>query len=260
MTLFLRVVMGYLCVGMIYTVQAQGPPITADKPIMLGSNSKIVKTLTEVRHTNEVTWVKAPIIVHYLPTSNTLIGVHVPFVYSEQSGEGKDSYTGLGDIELLGKYQFYRKDGKGKTFRLVAKALQTFPTANNLNVRDIGRDAYQTYVGMVAGYESIKYGVSNELGYRFVSNGYSDELNYKLGFGLPLLKPSYPVKQINLYFEYNHNFLIDNKDYELLYAQGIQYAINRYTFEAAVQFPLVQTTPEEQHRKYSVFLGTRVVF
>ena len=35
---------------------AQGPPITADKPIMLGANSWVVKSLTEIRNTSKEKW------------------------------------------------------------------------------------------------------------------------------------------------------------------------------------------------------------
>ena len=59
---------------------SQGPPITGDKPVMLGANSWVVKTLTEIRNTETGTFTAAPIMLHYLPTANSLIGVHIPFV------------------------------------------------------------------------------------------------------------------------------------------------------------------------------------
>lgn len=237
---------------------AQGPPITGDKPIMLGANSWVVKTLTEIRNTEEGTFVKAPLMVHYLPTSNTLVGVHLPFVYYNFEDGMKNQ--ALGDIELLVKYQFYRKDETGKTFRLVAKTLQTLPTGKSIGQEGISTSNYQSYLSIIAGYESIKYGISNELGYNLHPSNDMDELKYKLGFGLPLLKPTYPVKQINLYFEYQNSWFTSVNEYLLLYAQGIQYAKGRLTVEAAVQFPLIQTISEEKQRNFSVFLGTRYVF
>ncbi len=237
---------------------AQGPPITADKPIMLGKGSVIFKTLTEIRDTDEMTWVSAPLMVHYLPTSNSLVGIHIPFVNMNakdvvMSGDG----AALGDIQLLGKYQFYRKDQTGKTFRMVAKTLQTIPIMEEreMGLQDMG--VYQSYLGIVAGLESIKYGISNELGYNFIPSRKRDELRYKLGFGLPLLKPSYPVNQINLYFEYANNWAVQAKEFEMLYAQGIQYARRKLTYEVSVQFPLIQTLEGEARRNYSVFLGMR---
>jgi len=245
---------------LLYSVQsaAQGPPITADKPIMLGAGSWIIKSLTEIRKTSTGTFVKAPLMIHYLPTSNSLVAVHLPLVsYNFQDG---GSGQALGDVELLAKYQFYQKDGMGKTFRVVAKTLQTLPTGKALGVDGISTGDYHGYFGVVAGYESIKYGISNELGFNVSPSSDLDELRYKLGFGLPLLPSIYPVKQINLYFEYQNSWFTSMNEYMLLYAQGIQYARGQVTVEAAIQFPLVQTISELEKRTFSVFLGTRYVF
>ena len=241
-------------------IKAQGPPITADKPIMLGAKSVILRTLTEVRNTEKGVFTKAPLMVHYLPTSNSLVAVHLPYVYYDFREENATDGQTLGDIEIMGKYQFYRNDKTGKTFRLVAKTLQTLPTGKSLNVDGISTGLYQSYIGTVAGYESIKYGISNELGYNIVPNGSIDDLRYKLGFGLPLLKPTYPVKQINLYFEYQSSWFIERGDYQLLYAQGVQYAKGRLTMEAAIQLPLAQTVSKDNERNYSLLFGTRFVF
>ena len=239
---------------------AQGPPITADKPIMLGGNSVILKTLTEIRDTNEGTFLRVPFMGHYLPTSNSLVAVHLPYV-SYNFDDARGSGSTLGDIEILAKYQFYRKDGTGKTFRMVAKTVQTLPTGEELGVENISTGIYQSYFGLVAGYESLKYGISNEVGYNIVPDADFDSFIYKLGFGLPLLKPTYPVNQINLYFEYTNEYRPNLEEYELLFAQGIQYAKKQWTWEAAVQLPLIQNNvPEAVERNYSIFLGTRYVF
>ncbi len=239
-------------------LSAQGPPILGDKPIMLGGKSVIIKTLTEVRNTNEGTFVKAPLMVHYLPTSNTLVSVHVPFTnYKFNNGlEG----SGLGDIEIMAKYQFFRKDKMGKTFRIVAKTLQTLPTGKDLRLEGIQTKQYQSYLGVVAGYETIKYGISNELGYNIGFDEDYNEFRHKLSFGLPLLKPTYPVNQINLYFEYQNSWFPETNNFAILYGQGIQYAKGRFTIEMAVQAPLIQNLAEEKERKYSLFFGSRYVF
>jgi hypothetical protein len=243
---------------MLNTSIAQGPPITGDKPIMLGENSWVVKTLTELRWTKEGFFTRAPLMVHYLPTSNFLVGLHVPFVSYTYNDSAM--VPSIGDIEILAKYQFYRKDGKAKTFRVVAKTIQTIPTGPKINQVGISTGVYSSYLALVAGYESIKYGISNELGYNISIDNQLNELRYKLGFGLPLLKPTYPVKQLNLYFEYQHSWFTTNNNFIMLYAQGIQYAKGRVTVEAAVQFPLIQLLPENRHRNISVLVGTRYVF
>lgn len=241
-------------------IHGQGPPITSDKPIMLGGNTTVIKTLVEVRDANFGTFIQAPLLVHYLPTSNSLIGVHVPWVSYNFLHGPEGSGQALGDISILGKYQFYRKDGTGKTLRMVAKTFQTLPTGKKLELDGMSIGEYQSYIGLVIGYESIKYGVSNELGYNFIPQTNRDELVYKLGFGLPLLKSSYPVNQVNLYFEYQARWFSELNEYLLLYAQGIQYAKNRFTYELALQVPMLQTMHEHHHRKFSLFLGTRFAF
>ncbi|MDT0606768.1 hypothetical protein [Croceitalea rosinachiae] len=238
--------------------QAQGPPITADKPIMLGGGSFTTKTLTEIRKTERGTFVYVPLMLHYLPSSNSLVAVHLPYInYDIENGASGSS---LADIKILGKYQFFRKDATGKTFRIVAKTLQNLPTGEELDVMELSTGKYSGYYGIVAGYETLKYGISNEVGYNWMPDGTLDEFRYKLGFGLPLLKPQYPNKQINLYFEYTNSWLVERDWYQLLYAQGIQYARKNITFDLAVQVPLVNDVDAGRELRHSIFLGTRFTF
>lgn len=238
--------------------RAQGPPITGDKPIMLGGGSFTTKTLTELRTTERGRFTYVPLMLHYLPSSNSLLAVHLPYIgYNfENGGNG----GGLADIKLLGKYQFYRKDATGKTFRVVAKTIQTLPTGNDLDLIDLSTGEYAGYYGIVAGYETLKYGISSEIGYNWMPNGTLDELRHKLGFGLPLLKPQYPNKQLNLYFEYTNSWVVERDWYQLLYAQGIQYAGKNITFDLAIQVPLVNDVDLGRELRYSLFLGTRYTF
>ncbi|MEL6917228.1 MAG: hypothetical protein AAFO99_05800, partial [Bacteroidota bacterium] len=226
--------------------------------IMLGGGSFTMKTLTEIRKTERGTFTYIPLMLHYLPSSNSLVALHLPYIgYNFENG---GSGSSLADIRILGKYQFFRKDGTGKTFRIVAKTLQTLPTGDELDLIDLSTGKYAGYFGLVAGYESLKYGISNEIGYNWMPDGTLDELRYKLGFGLPLLKPQYPNKQLNLYFEYTNSWVVERDWYQLLYAQGVQYAGKNITFDLAVQLPLVNDVDVGRELKYSVFLGTRYTF
>lgn len=264
------ILLGLLCITIGLTTStnsyAQGPPITADKPIMLSSKTMLVKSLTEIRKTESATYLYAPIMYHYVFKHNFLAAIHLPLVGRYRQLDGLDGNdTGFGDIKLMAKYQFFRKDMTRRTLRMVIKGVQTFPTGKDLGVVDFGVGEFQTHLGWVTGYETIKHGLSHELSYHFVPN-HSDEIRQKFGIGLPLLKPLYPVNQLNLYFEYSGNYFIDHQSYELLYAQGIQYAYRHFTFEAAIQVPLVQTAHKghaghiHDAHKYSLFLGTRYVF
>nr|WP_042295415.1 hypothetical protein [Nonlabens ulvanivorans] len=252
-----HIIMVALIVFAFAKAYAQGPPITADKPIMLGGNSFTMKTLTEIRNTERGTAVYVPVMLHYLPTANSLIALHVPYVNYDLSDT---SGSGLADMKIMGKYQFYRKDGTGRTFRMVAKTLQTLPTGQEIDVMDISTGKYSGYYGIVSGLETLKYGISTEIGYNWMPDGTLDEFRTKLGFGLPLLKPQYPNNQLNLYFEYSSVWLHERDWYQLLYAQGIQYARKNITFDLAVQLPLIQDIADDRALNYSVFVGTRYTF
>lgn len=245
-----------LCWSWAASLQAQGPPIIGDKPIMLGAKRVVLKTLSEFRQLNNGWALKTPAMVHYLPTSNTLLGLYVPLVISSRAA---DNQAVLGDISLVTKYQFYRKDGMGKTFRVVLKGVQNIPTGARLGLEEMSTGIFQSFWSVVAGYESIKYGISSEFGYNFSAVPEMNEARMKLGFGLPLLKPTYPVKQVNLFFEYQGSYWTNAQEYLLLYAQGIQYAKGRVTMEAAFQWPLVQQVNAERARLYSIFIGMRYV-
>ncbi len=248
-----------LCLSSI-DLKAQGPPITADKPIMLSSNSFIAKTLTEYRSTDFGRFTKVPLMLHYIFHKNALIAVHLPWVtYDFDPGFGFDG-SGFGDANILFKYQFYRNDKTGKTFRLVGKTLQNLPTGEReVNLHDMSTGLYKSYVALVAGYETIKYGISSEVGYNYSPQDDTDELKVKLGFGLPLLKQVYPVNQINLYFEYEYTRAPETGSDILLYAQGIQYARKKVTLETAIQLPLFQTALHHGNRKFSWYMGARYI-
>jgi len=237
---------------------SQGPPITADKPIMLGGKSFTVKTLSEIRSTERGISVYIPLMLHYLPTSNTLFAIHIPYL----SYDFSENLSGnnIADIKLLGKYQFYRKDNTAKTWRLAAKTLQSIPSGEKLDLIGLSTGVYEGYLGFVSGYETLKYGISTEIGYNWVPNATLDEFRAKLGFGVPLLKPQYPNKQVNLYFEYTSSWLQERSWYQLLYAQGVQYAGKNATLDLSLQLPLIQEVPSSRKLNYSLFLGTRYTF
>lgn len=243
----------------ISSMNGQGPPLTADKPIMLGSKSVIIKTLSEFRNTEEGSYARIPLMIHYLPTSNSLVAIHVPWTHFDSDSDSENNGSYLGDIDILAKYQFYRADGKGRTFRMVVKSLQRLPTGKNYGPQEISTDNYQHYLGVVGGLETIKYGVSGEVGYNMVPSGLQDEWRARLGFGLPLLKQVYPPKQFNLYFEYAYNERPQLNERELLYAQGIQYAKGRLTLEAGIQIPIYQKV-NRYALKSNLLFGTRYVF
>lgn len=240
---------------------AQGPPITADKPIMLSEGSMLLKTLTEVRKTDFGTFTRAPLMFHYVFSRKIIAAVHVPHVrYNFTDGNPLGEGSTFGDLQFMAKYQFYRKDRNRKTLRAVVKTVQTLPTGKDIGLEHISGGRYQSYQGIVMGYEAMQYGISNEIGYGFIDNNNRNFFTYRVGFGLPLLKQVYPVNQLNLYFEYHNNWYTQVDEYELHYAQGIQYARDQVTLDFAVLIPLVQDIALREQRDYSILFGARYVF
>ncbi len=256
-TLEKRFLVVIICWISFAALQAQGPPITGDKPIMLSKGNIVLKTLSEYRVYQDREALIMPLMVHYIPSKNVLLGIHIPYVNVNSSSE---DMTNIGDIQLLAKYQFYRKDQMAKTFRVVAKTYQWIPAKHDLNVEEVAVGSYRSFYSVLAGLETIKFGVSNELGFAFDAGGEHNLVRYKLGFGLPLKKPVYPVDQVNLYFEYQNDYRFNDQGFSTLYAQGVQYAKGRWTMETSIQFPLIQyQIPEALKRKYSFFVGIRYV-
>lgn len=235
----------------------QGPPITEDSPMLLGAGSYTIRVISESRKLDIGNATYVPLMLHYLPTSNTEVSVNVPYLNYDLNGV---SGSGLADIRLTGKYQFYRKDGKAKTFRMDAKTVQTLPTGDKLDLMDLSMGIYSGYYGIVAGYESLKIGITSELGYNWMPDGTLDVLQLKAGVGWPLLEPQYPNKQLNLYFETANMWQTERNSYQFMYAQGIQYARKDITIDLSYQIPVFQDISEGPEFKRSIFIGGRFNF
>lgn len=250
--ILLKILISVICILAGSNAFGQGPPITGDKPIMLGGQTMIFKTLTEIRSTDAGDLIRMPFMFHYLPNSNMLGAIHINYVNTFHG-------TGLGDINVLYKYQFYRKDNKGKTLRMVLKTYQYLPTGIDIGDPDFGVKKFQSYNALVVGYETIKHGIAGEVGYRYIGGDFEDFLVAKVGFGLPVLKPLYPPKQLNFYFENEWNYFGSSGSLNWMMAQGIQYVKGRWTWEISYQRPLIQQNINLHRHDYSIFLGTRFV-
>ncbi|MFN7115903.1 MAG: hypothetical protein ACK4TA_03840 [Saprospiraceae bacterium] len=268
------VILLLICWSASQVLQAQGPPIMTDKPIMMGAGRSAIMTSVQHRANEMLRFTYIPVMFHHDFSDNFELSFMPSVVFQEQL----ENRISLGDLAIEAKYQFLRKDAVGRTFRMATRARQVFPTGKNFRTFDLGLGAWQTNFAVVGGIESLKYGLQGELGYTFIyaeknpeNNGeiMPNMLEAKLGFGLPLLKPTYPVNQLNLYFEYEgvymtgflHNGIHDyGAQYGIYFAQGIQYAIKQWTIDFSVQVPLSQEMPEHMARKVNVLSGFRFIF
>ena len=120
--------------------------------------------------------------------------------------------------------------------------------------------AWQTTIGLVSGYVTLKYGIYAEVGYNISSNALPDNLLYNLAFGYPLLPQNYPPKQINLFLELNGNLITDNGNNSLFISPGVQYITGkRLLLETGIQLPLVEDVPDTQKTKFMYTLGVRIL-
>lgn len=237
---------------------AQGPPITLDKPIMLGARKGTVRTY--FKHvTGEGFDFNAMVLEGDYNISNRLaVGAEIPVMLGSSTPKRL-----LGDVAAMLKFQFYRKDGKGKTFRVAAKAKQGFATGAPLEIPVLGMGHHMTYAGLLAAYESLHLGVQSELGYSLMYGGaHLNHLGYKLGVGLPLRKPSYPVNQVTVYLESEGvNFASHHgqAQYGYFTAPGIQYAKKRFTFDLSLQLPIAQSLQASLVRRWVGLAGVRMI-
>ena len=244
-----------------YSSIAQGPPILLDKPIMLGEKKGTARVFHEFRR-NDLFRLNAVHLEYMYNVKNNfqLIGM-LPLAWVEDrntSEFGRSSTQGLGDVSLTATYQFIQKDGPGRSLRISTKLKGQFPTGKDIRIPVIGLDTYQTTASVVTGYESLKFGIASEIGYRVLHDRPNNVFVYKVGFGLPLLKPSYPVNQLNLFFEYE-GMKFTNDGNAFFYAQGIQYARGKYIIELSVQTALEQNVPEIFKRDFRIISGFRII-
>ncbi len=245
-------------------LQAQGPPIMTDKPIMMGAGRSAFMTQVQFRDNRFADFTYIPVMYFYDFSDQVELKLAPSIVLQEELEGG----LGLGDAMAELKYQFYRKDKIGSTLRVATRLRQTFPTGRDFHTFDLGLGAWQTNFAVLGGIESLRYGIQGEIGYTFF---YADQdieefgheldnmIEYKLGFGLPLLKPTYPVKQINLFFEYEGMYMPATGEYGLYYSQGAQYAVKNWTFDLAVQAPLSQQMHLTMERNSIILLGFRFI-
>jgi len=236
---------------------AQGPPIITDKPIMIGEKRIVIKTLTKLRVGENDRYFTAPLMVHYVIKPNLLVAGHLPYAGFNHL-EHNHKQSGLGDISFQMKYQFFRWDESRKTARAALKVQQYFPTGFDSQNYEFSIGEWQTFAGITFGYEALRYGLGANIGYHYVANR-DDYFHYKLSAGLPLMPLVYPPKQINLYFEYDGEVNMADGAHNLFLAQGIQYAIKRFTFETSIKIPLIQNDLTHGKQKYTLLFGTRFI-
>ncbi len=235
---------------------SQGPPITTSTPVMLGLEGNGIRTFGKFISRENVNIYIQPIGIPYNITPKFQVGGIFPFKFI--TPKGAETKGGIADITLFTKYQLYKKDGRAKTFRILANLKQSFSTGKTTSNPKIGSGLYQTYVGLIVGQLSTAIGIYGDFGYNITSNGATDNFLYNFSVGIPLLPQKYPQKQINTFLEFNGNYLFDPKMHTLFVSPGLQFIPGRrLLFETSFQIPIVQENIATNKTKYMLLLGTR---
>jgi hypothetical protein len=239
-------------------VLAQGPPIYTDTPVLLGLEGSGIRTFGKFVKKESASIYVQPIILPYNISPKILFGAILSVI--NKNPANLSGRIGFGDMAVFVKTTLYQKDGKAKTFRIVGKVKQVFPTGNTTESPALGANSYQTQFGVVTGYISTKVGLYSDLGYNITSNGLSDNFVYNFAIGYPLLKQQYPAKQINIFLELNGNYLVDNNSNTLFISPGVQWITGkRLLIESGVQLPMLEQVAESQKTKFIYTLGGRVL-
>lgn len=239
-------------------VYAQGPPIFTETPILLGLDGGGIRTFGRFIVKENATVYVQPVGIPYNLGSKTQIGIIGRFININPNQI--QSVSGFGDLTVFAKQQLYQKDGKGKTFRIIVKLNQVFPTGKTSSTPSIGSGSWQSQLSLITGYVTLKYGIYGQVGYNVTSNDLTDNLIYNFAFVYPLLPQKYPPNQINLNIGFNGNYKTTIKGNSLFLSSGVQWIVSKTTlFETGMQFPLIEEVTDARKTKYTFTLGTRIL-
>ncbi len=235
---------------------AQGPPITTQTPVMLGLEGNGIRSFGKFISKENVNIYVQPIGIPYNISTKFQIGGIFPYkVVNPKNGDAVNGFT---DLTVFAKYQLYKKDGKAKTFRILANVKQTFPTGKTSTMPAIGSGLSQTYIGLIVGKISTRVGFYSDFGYTITNKGATDSFSYNFSVGIPLLEQKYPQKQLNTFLEFNGNYLIDPNIHTVFVSPGLQWIPGRrFLLETSFQLPILQQNINTNKTNYMLLIGTR---
>ncbi len=229
--------------------------------------------------------------VLYSPTTNSALGIELPYVERRLStAEGSDVTRGAGDLMLLGRYKFFSRPAAGRRDQASAQLALSVPTgATNRRLRlavpapvrralQPGTGTTDVIFDVAGGRFTTRYNFAGNVSYRWRNGGGSVQLGDEFtaspdgelflfphwtrarGFELlSLLELSYVHRQRT---DFDGRAVRDSGGDELLLAPGLQWiATERFLLEVSVQLPLFQAVNGEQPTlDHSVLAGFRFVY
>ena len=241
-----------LCVSL--PIVGQGPPITVGTPVMLGLEGKGVRSFAHVSVFDEGRLMRIPIGLPYNITPTWQIGAVLPYVLRATAGESIKE--GIGDVTVFTKFQLFKRDGRGKTFRTIVILRHTLPSGRAFDGTAFSSGAFATSFGIISGYITTRYGLYFDASYIARSQQLPDLWRYNLSIGIPLLPHRYPQRQLNAYLELNALRSADFQLQSLMLSPGLQVIPGRrFLIEASFGYPVVQ--PPNATLRYTTLAGIR---
>ncbi len=227
----------------------------------------------------------APAIFSYALVTDATLTLNIPYVNKHfETPTGTFDASGIGDITLLGKYRFYRRDlpfGRDQLAFIGGLEFPSGSTSKGPGLKaapplQLGSGGVDGIVGVAAGTTRSWYSIEAALRGKINSEAKDFRFGNVLLYDLYLAYQTYPEwptppAQLNLSVEFNGRTFgdneIDGKDVNtggtvLFISPGIQYIVTgNLLFETGVQIPIVTDFPGGAlEPDYTVLFGFRYLF
>lgn len=171
---------------------------------------------------------------------------------------------GLGDVQAFARYTFWQDNAPGRTLRVSAFGGLTLPTGQDDESDSHGKlppplqngsGAWNSFAGLVATWQSMKYGIDGAISYRENREANGFEVGDETRLDLSLQRWYWPDEAsrdagflLGLELNYLHqgksrmngSSAVDSGGNTLWLAPTIQYVTRRYIVEGALQKPIIQ--------------------
>lgn len=234
---------------------------------------------------NELKTWTAPAIGSYALATDATLTLTVPYVNKHlETPTGTFDASGLGDISLIGKYRFYRRDvpfGRDQAAFIGGLEFPSGSTSEGPGLKaapplQLGSGGVDGIVGVAAGTTRSWYSIEGAVQGKINSEAKDFHFGNVLLYDLYLAYQTYPgwptpPAQLNLSVEFNGRTSGDNSvdginvntgGTVLFISPGIQYIVTgNLLFETGVQIPIVKDFPSGAlEPDFTVLFGFRFIF
>lgn len=296
---------GYFSIGIFLMIMFISPliaralPIETDTALTLGFESNALRSFVRIIQQNEltkdgnvipdsenrkITVINTPLIIPLRLSPNLVFTSIVPLlnVASEKEVSGAKTTarsSGIGDIQLLIKKAFFKKDGLKKTMRFAWKAGLKLPTGDEDQSPALGSGSVDFIVGGLLTYILDRFAMNHDLSYQINTRAeglrVGNLIKYNVAFEYRLLPETYQSIQettFNFVFEFNGRYQSRSKNdgqilentggTNLFLSPGMQVIFGpRFIVEGLFQYPILQKLNGTQLAvDYTALLGFRYSF